>query len=157
GSQWAHDYCHGRSDHHSPAGGRLRVARQLRPSRPVRRPPEPAHRLRRPRRGPRPQHGPPLSFADSTETAKAPTANGGRLSCVQTGPRTAQARSGSAHQFPPVSFSRSACSASSEASEPLVSSVLEEYDVASPASASACLASACCLTWASQRACALAY
>src|SRR4029079_17222483 len=64
--------------------------------------------------------------------------------------------------LPPVSFSRSAWSASSEASEAegsvsVVVSPPEEYDAASPASTSACLASSCCLTWASQRACAWAY
>src|SRR6476661_10552950 len=74
---------------------------------------------------------------------------------------------GEPYCWPPVSFSRSACSASSEASEPPVSpeplsdedvSVPPlEYDVASPASTSALAASACCLTCASQRACALAY
>ena len=59
---------------------------------------------------------------------------------------------------PPVSFSRSAWSASSLASEPPSSAgASEEYDVDSPASASALRASACCLTCASQRACALAY
>src|SRR3954466_15495485 len=58
---------------------------------------------------------------------------------------------------PPVSLSRSAWSASSLASEPESSAgTSEEYDVASPASASAFLASCCCLTWASHRACASA-
>lgn len=109
--------------------------------------------------------GPATATSTSTTSAPSPTATS--FACTDPRvhghgegrpPRTVGALRVSRldrGQLPPVSFSRSACSASSEASEPADSSVVaaeDEYEVASLASASACLASACCLTWASQRA-----